>query len=154
MEDNCMTFNKTNVFVIPLLSFLSSCSVIDGGSYHTYRPSPLNSYTGLIAGELSDPPVVNMAANCSSYGGLDYSSIKSVPLPSWGVIGYVYKSYKCLGPSTPPPSNTLNQSIAPISSNNPEPFKMSLDDAKLKCVELGFPTGTERFGNCVLKLSK
>ena len=31
---------------------------------------------------------------------------------------------------------------------------VGMDDAKKKCAELGFKSGTETFGNCVLKLSK
>jgi hypothetical protein len=32
--------------------------------------------------------------------------------------------------------------------------QLSLDAAKVKCVELGFKAGTEQFGKCVLQLSK
>jgi hypothetical protein len=32
--------------------------------------------------------------------------------------------------------------------------QLSLDAAKVKCVELGFKSGTEQFGKCVLELSK
>lgn len=31
---------------------------------------------------------------------------------------------------------------------------VGMDDAKKKCADLGFKSGTETFGNCVLKLSK
>jgi hypothetical protein len=122
--------------------------------YHTYRPSASNSFTGLIAGELSDPPVSSMVANCSYFGGLDYSSIKSEETPSWKVTGYIYKSYRCLGPQKSPPQNASNQLSPPEQKSAPLSFKPNLEDAKLKCAELGFNSGTEGFGNCVLKLTK
>ena len=31
---------------------------------------------------------------------------------------------------------------------------VGINDAKKKCADLGFKSGTEAFGNCVLKLSK
>lgn len=33
------------------------------------------------------------------------------------------------------------------------PSKVSMDDAKRKCLDLGFKVGTESFGQCVLKVS-
>lgn len=41
------------------------------------------------------------------------------------------------------------QSSAPPTTPN-----ISIDDSKAKCSELGFKAGTEKFGDCVLKLSK
>ena len=36
----------------------------------------------------------------------------------------------------------------------PPSATVGINDAKKKCAELGFKSGTETFGNCVLKLSK
>jgi hypothetical protein len=50
--------------------------------------------------------------------------------------------------------------IKPISSPKvpayqaPKSSGFGIDEAKKKCVDLGFKSGTEGFGNCVLKLSK
>jgi len=145
---------KIKLILLLLSALISSCSVIDNGRYHTYRPSASNSFTGLIAGELSDPPVSSMVANCSYFGGLDYSSIQSEETPSWKVTGYVYKSYRCLGPQKSIPQNASNQLSPPEEKSVPVSVKPSLEDAKLKCTELGFSSGTEGFGNCVLKLTK
>ena len=41
------------------------------------------------------------------------------------------------------------QPTAPPTTPN-----ISIDDSKAKCAELGFKAGTEKFGDCVLKLSK
>ena len=39
-------------------------------------------------------------------------------------------------------------------SEPPTTPNISIDDSKAKCAELGFRSGTEKFGDCVLKLSK
>ena len=36
----------------------------------------------------------------------------------------------------------------------PRPGQTPIDWAKVKCVEIGFTAGTEKFGGCVLQLSK
>ena len=47
------------------------------------------------------------------------------------------------------------QSLAPIpSSVNLNKDRKSLEVSKVKCSELGFKSGTEAFGKCVLQLSK
>ena len=45
----------------------------------------------------------------------------------------------------------------PINNSNPPPAtsnSISIQDAKSKCSDLGFKSGTEGFGKCVLQLSK
>ncbi|WP_216185611.1 hypothetical protein [Polynucleobacter sp. MWH-HuK1] len=42
---------------------------------------------------------------------------------------------------------------APAYQPSP-PATVGMDDAKKKCADLGFKSGTEAFGNCVLRLSK
>ena len=49
--------------------------------------------------------------------------------------------------SKPAPKVTPNE--VPIKS-----LTISLDEAKAQCADLGFKKGTEKFGDCVLKLSK
>ena len=52
-------------------------------------------------------------------------------------------------------SSGAGQPLASYSqpSTTPAAAKPSLEDAKVKCKDLGFKAGTERFGDCVLKLS-
>lgn len=50
----------------------------------------------------------------------------------------------------PVPLDNKQQSI----NNNQNTMKLSIEDAKKKCSDLGFKTGTEGFGKCVLQLSK
>jgi len=57
------------------------------------------------------------------------------------------------------PSNDKQQSKTKktlnLSKAKPTPtITLSLDTAKTQCLDLGFKKGTEKFGNCVLKLSK
>jgi hypothetical protein len=40
------------------------------------------------------------------------------------------------------------------SSNNQNTVQLNIEDAKKKCLDLGFKTGTEGFGKCVLQFSK
>lgn len=46
-------------------------------------------------------------------------------------------------------NNQASTTIAPSQTQT-----INLEDAKLKCIELGFKPATESFGNCVLKLAK
>lgn len=54
-------------------------------------------------------------------------------------------------PSSPPAPKNLSTSPPPPQQTQPA---ASLNDAKAKCADLGFKAGTEKFGECVLKLSK
>jgi hypothetical protein len=40
------------------------------------------------------------------------------------------------------------------SNDASNPSKVSMDDAKRKCLDLGFKVGTESFGQCVLKVAQ
>jgi hypothetical protein len=44
--------------------------------------------------------------------------------------------------------------VAQQTQAAPLAVRPSLQDAKAKCIDLGFKAGTEKFGTCVLKLSK
>ena len=46
-----------------------------------------------------------------------------------------------------------NTTLAPPATPDPTP-KVSIDDAKIQCEDIGFKAGTERFGECVLELNK
>lgn len=51
---------------------------------------------------------------------------------------------------TIPPTNPIIQNAPNTSQLN----SLSIEDAKKKCLDLGFKTGTEQFGKCVLQISK
>ena len=46
-----------------------------------------------------------------------------------------------------------NTTLAPPATPDPTP-KVSIDDAKIQCEDIGFKPKTERFGECVLELNK
>lgn len=46
---------------------------------------------------------------------------------------------------------TKKDAVTPNLNNVPN--KMTFDQAKSKCIELGFKVGTESFGQCILKLA-
>ena len=53
------------------------------------------------------------------------------------------------------PVPSVQQSVAPVQVVAPAiTDRLSLDASKVKCSELGFKSGTEAFGKCVLQLSK
>lgn len=65
------------------------------------------------------------------------------------ILGNVQHYFSCLQNQriiTTPSINT-NSTVPQQNSSN-------IDDAKKKCSDLGFKTGTEGFGKCVLQLSK
>jgi hypothetical protein len=108
-----------------------------GGSFSYYTPMKL-SYPGLTNGfrEGACPEVLSPSVRWPDgvslpairlricYRDGEYTFTK--PAPTYQAPAY-----------QPPPSATVG-----------------INDAKKKCADLGFKSGTETFGNCVLKLSK
>jgi hypothetical protein len=66
--------------------------------------------------------------------------------------------FQCLEKGSAPNSelqqSAQRQFSSTIDSSRDARDALSLNDAKSKCLELGFKQGTEEFGKCVLKLSK
>jgi hypothetical protein len=113
----------------------------------TYLPTA--NTPGRIAAEFSwDPeyPKERMRNNCLSYGGLNEDSIIREDIPSWA--GLSIWRYSCNGKLAPSAIKTQPQSANSVNQNG------GLDSAKQRCAELGFKSGTEGFGKCVLQLSK
>ena len=52
------------------------------------------------------------------------------------------------------PTQTSTSSQATVNSSTVKNSEATLEDAKKKCIDLGFQQATEGFGNCVLKLAK
>lgn len=52
------------------------------------------------------------------------------------------------------PTQATTPSQATINTSTAKNSELSLEDAKKKCIDLGFQQATEGFGNCVLKLAK
>ena len=52
------------------------------------------------------------------------------------------------------PTQASTSSQATVNSSTVKNSEATLEDAKKKCIDLGFQQATEGFGNCVLKLAK
>jgi hypothetical protein len=89
---------------------------------------------------------------------LDSSSIRLVKCYDDKIL--CEYSYYCTAdplPNLTVPTNNYSvgpMEFKPAAPAQDEPAKASLEDAKNKCVELGFRISTEKFGECVLRLSK
>jgi hypothetical protein len=112
-----------------------------------FGPSPQNSYSGRLVEY--DPATFDQLNNraieiCSQLGG-----VRSPPTYSYSVpIGWKVHLYQCNGPSMQP------QRRAPEPRPAQAPSGIGIDAARSKCAELGFVSGSESFGRCVLQLSR
>lgn len=159
---------------IPILG----CSVLGEASHDglqgSYFPSPRTNFVGVVyvsSGGGLKIAKPSMASECNKHGGLIETSI--VELSNPGVIinigGLSRFKYQCHPPKSPI-NNTPNNEVMRqnFQTNSPPSFEgrvqmiespnvkspMTLIEAKEKCGDLGFESGTERFGKCVLQLSK
>lgn len=117
--------------------------ILLNGCVGTYRDSG-ESFM-LAAGMLVSEAELNSKASgmCYSRG---YSYYTLVDAKRNGA--HKQLTYQCSKQSPNPTPQLSNQQPIQQSSTS------SLEDAKKKCVDLGFKTGTDGFGNCVLKLTK
>jgi hypothetical protein len=101
-----------------------------------------------------------LACKCENLGGIEFKQKIDYTDPSLDDEGNIIPSSKCFGgeafyhfsesqklkygnhfdekPITPTPATTTS--------------RISITDAKAQCSDIGFKTGTERFGECVLEL--
>ena len=156
--------------------FIYGCASYSTGSYGTYAPSVANGFKGLIGWEVEEDSELLrvMQKHCAHYGGLNFSSIAPAERPPGGAyLTMKYRSYQCNGfdfarpkiaPVAPvtytpgeknnsPPSKNLIE-LNDVSPPESLKVKPGLEDAKKKCIDLGFKPATEKFGQCVLRLSK
>jgi hypothetical protein len=142
------------------LSFvLAGCGTVQTGTHGTYLPTPSNGYRGLIGWVTTGPQYKEMTDNCANYGGLkNWEQARGWERGGGPTIGVMYQRYECRGPINPPdlrradvvptPSQPQYQNASPATNSS------TIDSASAKCAELGFKKGTEKFGDCVLKISK
>jgi len=105
----------------------------DGNGGKIYQDSQFGRYSDVVS-------VANQYCNERRLGP---ATIGPNTLPSRVVQHY---EFKCVSQVTP----------APIQQNQIQssPLVESMESAKKKCTDLGFKSGTEGFGKCVLQLSK
>ena len=147
---------KKYLLFLPLALLIQACATNGIADYRTLgsqtnEPNSYNKYTGeLSVNEVPpfrDVPYSELKDRaiqiCYSLGGL-----KNEPyIHMDGVLGYKVYRYQCNGPQP------INYAPAPVN-NLPPKQSVSIDQAKQQCKDLGFKLGTEKFGNCVLELTK
>lgn len=146
-----LTFKKMKTFLLLLLLLLAGCaptvlyksdppgaiisgSQPSGAAYSYYTPMKL-SYPDLV---LSNTCLEIPSPSVRWPDGVSLSSTKLR-------LCHKDSEYTFIKPAT--------SYQAPAYQPLPSPT-VGIDDAKKKCADLGFKSGTETFGNCVLKLSK
>ena len=71
-------------------------------------------------------------------------------------LGYRFYDFFCERLPDPAQLNQVKTEQKEMKTNGSiiNPSKINMEDAKDKCKSLGFKTGTEKFGTCVLELTK
>jgi hypothetical protein len=137
---------------------LSGCGTVQTGTHGTYPPTPSNGYRGLVGWVVTGSQLQEMARNCVNYGGLkSWERARGWEQGGGPTIGVMYQNYECHGPINPPALRKVETipALQPQYQSAPPAINSStIDSASAKCVELGFKKGTEKFGDCVLKISK
>jgi len=147
------------LLILSSLIFLMSCTSIytNRQEYGTYTPSSSTNYRGelLYDATLSlskEAPIEVMEKLCAPYGGLDLASV-SHDEKKWDEITrytYICNKQKEIVPDTTPTA-TPEPTPTPTPTSSP---KVTIDDAKKQCEDIGFKAGTEKFGECVLRLNR
>lgn len=89
-------------------------------------------------------------ANCSSRA-LGSSNLEA---PSWTGHRYHYK-FECHQTEREASRTTSKDNVTSSNqTDSSDSSRMTIEDAKSKCASIGFKPKTEKFGNCVLKLTK
>lgn len=133
--------------ILVLLCLLAACTSIDKGDRNGVEV--WEHFTDINPGK-----VHNLASNhCRNFGKeayLDRKSDRAFLRSEYDIYYFLCTEKSSSTPQrvqAPVPESTY----APETSTKPS---LSINEASKKCKELGFETGTETFGNCVLKLSK
>lgn len=148
------------IFLLLLFTFLVGCA----GPSITWKSDPPGATVTVqnINGEYLNyrTPIKILYPSLSTNGyRIDKGKCMMTPLVRWSdgttLDSFQYcppflwdSEYTFTKPSAPPVS-TFQPNASPVQQNS-----TSMDNAKKKCSDLGFKSGTEGFGKCVLQLSK
>lgn len=136
---------KLKLLFFLFLIILSGC-----GSQTVRFPNSGNGYSAeLRFGSLGWKGITEpaIADACKEYGGVDQSSIKTQD-----IISDIIVTFKC---NIANDSYIKNQDATKlIVSPKKAKSTISIEQAKADCTSLGFKEKTEKFGNCVLELTK
>jgi hypothetical protein len=153
------------------LTGCASDGIEDFRSYTTSTPTTIpnvtcrNSLKGLQCKEFSSASSsfasmqVLETKNTPTHPGVRVPSVESVPYVTCrnSLEGLQCKEFSSVSSSSS--ASTLLEikdtaPTGPVSTTKSDKSALSIDEAKNKCADLGFAKGTEKFGECVLKLSK
>jgi hypothetical protein len=134
--------NKSIIFFS--IFFLTSCSILRDHQL----PSAKDPEGVILAGNTYARDIYKkMDENCRAYGGYNPRSVYSLP-EGWSETAEKRWYYKCMKDP-----QVITQIKKPIQQPRTE-VNLGFSEAKKKCTDLGFKSGTEDFGKCVLQLSK
>jgi hypothetical protein len=129
-----------------LVACTSSLPVMPTGNAGEYLVVARNSASIFSSLEEAQKEAVNQAMNYCK--GLGKVYVKKYVIDRPMAIAQVPESNLYFTCSD---SNGVANGTQPVSSNN---GSLSMEQAKSKCLDLGFKAGTESFGQCILKVSK
>lgn len=148
--------------VLNLLEYASPENANQIFDNHATLPTQQKNFTGFVqVGDNIEESRINlwMQNRCREIAGEMYM----VGNRWMGVAGPHSRPhyYTCIKSITPQainpvitPASALQNNSSNIQKENTEINQLSIDSASAKCVELGFKKGTDKFGDCVLKISK
>ena len=106
-----------------------------------------------------------LACKCENLGGIEFKQKIDYANPALDDKGNIIPISKCFGGEAvyhPSESQKLNYEdshfvekpiiSSPAKTTPTTTPKVSIDDAKSQCSDIGFKKGTEKFGDCVLEL--
>jgi hypothetical protein len=144
------------LFLILLLIFISGCEGVKVKQYRTgggmlYVPATEFEEAQVRARAEQECRAQNMMLNSISVN----EKGDGTPFANTA-LGYRFYDFFCDRLPDPVQLNQVKTEQKGIRSDavNISPSKINMDDAKDKCKSLGFKTGTEKFGTCVLELTK
>ena len=136
-------YKKILLFVPIILTACGTTEVIKSANNETYSVS---AQYALLAGGW-ERATFEAKDKATSFCGTTGKKIEFIEEKREGVAGLTLLSsiisFKC-----------VVDSKQDSSANSATTVKNTMDEAKKQCVDLGFKTGTESFGQCVLKLTK
>jgi len=153
----CHGAYEMRLLILSSLIFLMSCTSIHTNrqEYGTYTPSSSTNYRGELLYDAAltfseEGAIKKMEQLCIPYGGLDLTSIihGEIKYDAFTRYTYICNKQKEIVPDTTPITTS-----APTPTTTPT-SRVSIDDAKIQCEDIGFKAGTEKFGECVLRLNR
>ena len=144
------------LFLISLLIFISGCEGIRVKQYRTgggmlYVPATEFEEAQVRARAEQECRAQNMMLNSISVN----EKGDGTPFANTA-LGYRFYDFFCDRLPDPVQLNQVKTEQKEMKTNGSIiiPSKINMDEAKDKCKSLGFKTGTEKFGNCVLELTR